>query len=164
MPKISDEPIPEETLASIRGCAADALAVLGRKFASADPVAVAEAVDAFAYRWQKGRRPQTDVVADLEEARLLLGSLWGEQLVNQFGWEWVQVNFADGSSAYGVVSRDRSLAVYPLEFLLGCLQDPGVDVTVALAFNLLLAGDVPRMPRGSYTNFMDGVHRIVPRD
>lgn len=164
MPKISAGPIPEETLASIRGCVADALAVLGREFASADPAAVVEAVNEFAYRWQKGRRPPADVVADLEEARLLFGSLWGEQLVKQFGWDWVQVSFPDGSSAYGVVSRDRSLAVYPLEFLLGCFQDPGVNMTVALAFNLLVAGGVPRMPRRSYTNVMDGVHRIVPRD
>jgi hypothetical protein len=164
MARISDEPVPHETLSSIRGCAVDALGLLGRKFASADPATVIKAIDTFAYRWQKGLRPSSDVISDLEEARLLFGSLWGEQLVKQFGWEWVQVNFHDGSFAYGVVSRDRSLATFPLEFMLGCLQDPGVDVTVELAFNLLLSGEVPRMPRRSYTNVMEGVRRVVPRD
>jgi hypothetical protein len=54
--------------------------------------------------------------------------------------------------------------IYPLDFMLGCMQDPGVDVTVALSFNMLLAGSVPAMKRRSYTNVMEGVHQIVPRD
>jgi hypothetical protein len=48
--------------------------------------------------------------------------------------------------------------------MLGCMQDPGVDVTVMLSFNMLLAGSIPKMRPQSYTNVMDGVHRIVPRD
>jgi hypothetical protein len=164
MAKMSDEPLNDETLTSIRGCANDALEVLGSKYASMDTARVVEAVDKFAYRWQKGKRPSTDVVEDTEQARLIFGSLWGEQLVKQFGWEWRQINFSDGSVAFGVVSPDRSLAIYPLDFMLGCMQDPSVDVTVALSFNMLLAGNVPKMKRQSYTNVMDGVHRIVPRD
>jgi hypothetical protein len=162
--KFSEQPISDEVMGSIRGCAADALTVLGPEFESADPPAVVKAIDAFAYRWQKGDRPPSEVVEDTDLARLIFGSLWGEQLVKQFAWEWVQVNFGDGSFAYGVVSPDRSLAVYPLEFMLGCMQDANVDVTVALAFNMLVAGSVPRMRRRSYTNVMEGVHRIIPRD
>jgi hypothetical protein len=164
MAKMSDAPLNDETMGSIRGCANDALQVLGPKYATADPVTVVEAVDKFAHRWQKGKRPSTDVVEDTEQARLIFGSLWGEQLVKQFGWEWRQVNFSDGSVAFGVVSPDRSLVIYPLDFMLGCMQDPGVDVTVALSFNMLLAGSVPAMKRRSYTNVMEGVHQIVPRD
>jgi hypothetical protein len=161
---VSDQPIPKKTMAHIEGCARDALKVLGAKLAEADPPAIVEAIDAFAYRWQKGRRPPADAVKDTEEARLIFGSLWGQQLVKQFGWEWVQVNFGDGSFTFAVVSSNRSLVVYPLDFMLGCMQDPGVDVTVALAFNMLVAGSVPKMRRQSYTNVMEGVHRIVPRE
>ena len=164
MAKMNEEPLNDETMASIRGCANDALQVLGPKYASSDPATVVEAVDNFAYRWQKGKRPSTDVVEDTEQARLIFGSLWGEQLVKQFGWEWAQVNFSDESVAFGVVSPDRSLVIYPLDFMLGCMQDPGVDVTVALSFNMLLAGSVPKMKQWSYANVMDGVHRLVPRD
>ena len=39
-----------------------------------------------------------------------------------------------------------------------------LDATVALSFNMLKAGKVPKMKKKSYTNVMDGVHRIVPRD
>src|SRR5262245_22757084 len=152
MAKMSDEPLSDETMASIRGCANDALKVLGPKYASAEPATVVEAVDKFAYRWQKGKRPSTEVVEDTEQARLIFGSLWGEQLCKRFGWEWAQVNFGDESVAFGVVSPERSLVIYPLDFMLGCMQDPGVDVTVALSFNMLVAGRVPKMKRRSYTN------------
>src|SRR5947209_5827585 len=124
MAKTSDEPLNDETMASIRGCANEALEILGPKYASADPETVVAAVDKFAYRWQKGKRPPADVVEDTEQARLLFGSLWGEQIVKRFGWEWAQVIFGDGSVAFGVVSSDRSLAIYPLDFMLGCMQDP----------------------------------------
>ena len=163
MAKMTDEPLNDETMGSIRGCAGDALTVLGLN-ATADPAALIEAADDFAHRWQKGDRPPSDAVEDTEQARLFFGSLWGEQLCRQFGWEWARVVFGDGSATFGVVSPDRSLAVYPLDFMLGCMQDAGVDVTVALSFNMLLAGSLPKMRRRSYTNVMDGVHRIVPRD
>src|SRR5262249_46051694 len=106
MAKMSDQPLNEETMASIHGCANDALQVLGPKCASPDPATVIKAVDKFAHDWQKGKRPSTDVVEDTEQARLIFGSLWGEQLVKQFGWEWAQVNFSDDSVAFGVVSPD----------------------------------------------------------
>jgi hypothetical protein len=162
---ISEEPIAAELMANIRGCAKDALAVLGSKYARAEPATIVEAIDDFAHRWQQGDRPPRKVVKDTEQARLIFGSLWGEQLVKQFGWQWTKVLFADDDGfAFGVVAPDRSLAIYPLDFMLGCMEDATVDVTVALSFNMLLEGTVPKMrPRG-YTNLMDGVHRIVPRD
>ena len=44
------------------------------------------------------------------------------------------------------------------------VQDPDVDETVALSFNMLKGAKVPKMKKKSYTKVMDGVHRIVPRD
>ena len=43
----TDEPLNDETMGSIRGCAGDALVVLGLE-PSASPTAIVEAVDAFA--------------------------------------------------------------------------------------------------------------------
>lgn len=162
---ITEEPIPDDILGPIKGCALDALKVLGQELAAADPTRIVEAVDEFAYRWQKGLRPPASIVEDGEEARLILGSLWGEQLVKEFGWQWAKVTFHDygDSIAFGVFAPDRSLAIYPLEFMLGALRDPGVDVTVMLSFNMLKAGKCLKMPARSYTNVMECVHRIVPR-
>lgn len=163
MANTTDEPMDDEAMGIIRACAGKALAVLGLN-AALPAAMLVEAVDDFAHRWQKSDRLPAEVIEDTEHARLYFGSLWGEQLCRQFGWEWRKVVFGDGSEAFGVVSPDRSLAVYPFHFMLGCMQDAGVDVTVLLSFNMLLAGSIPRMRRRSYTNVMDGVHRIVPRD
>lgn len=162
--RISEQPIAARLLGNITGCAQDALAALGSKYQGANPATLIEAIDDFARRWQKGDRPSRKVVKGTEQARLIFGSLWGMQLVKHFGWEWVQVNFGDDEFAIGSVSPDRSWAIYPLDFMLGCLEDPGVDVTVALSFNMLSEGTLPKMPQRSYTNLMDGVHRIVPRE
>lgn len=163
---ITEDRVPKDIMTNIRGCAKNALGVLGKKYLKAAPSKVVEAIDDFIYRWQRDDRPPEDVVEDDDTARLIMGSLWGEMLVEEFGWEWAKVTFHDydDSVAFGVFSPDRSLAIYPLEFLLGCVQDPDVDVTVALSFNMLKAGTIPKMKKKSYTNVMDGVQRIVPRD
>ncbi len=62
-----------------------------------------------------------------------------------------------------MLSPDRALAVYPIHFLIGCLQNPGVDATVMLSYNMLDAGQIPDPPPGTYFNLMDGVHRLIPR-
>ena len=160
---ITETPLPQDTLDTIKGCAGDALIVLALR-RTAGPRKVLAGVDAFACRWQAKDRPAKNVVKDGEEARLIMGSLWGEQLVKKFGWHWAQVTFHDhdDSIAFGVFSPDRSLAIYPLDFMLGCLRNKYVDVTVLLSFNMLLAGKIPEMKAKSYTNVMEGVHRIVP--
>lgn len=163
---VTEEPVPADVLGSIRGCAKDAIKVLGADFAKADPATIVAAIDDFVYQWQNGTRPPSNVIEDGEEARLIFGSLWGEQLVKQFGWQWAKVTFHDydDSIAFGVFSPDRSLAIYPLEFMLGCVNDPTVDATVMLSFNMLREGKIPKMKTKSYTNVMEGVQRIVPRD
>jgi hypothetical protein len=162
---ISEEAVSEAILDNIKACAMDARNALGPDFADADPPEVVNAIDDFAYHWQKGERPSTDLIAGGEDARLVMGSLWGEQLVKQFGWEWAKVTFHDhgDSVTFGVFSPDRSLAIYPLDFMLGCLNDPGVDVTVMLSYNMLEGGKIPKLESKSYSNVMEGVHRIVPR-
>ncbi len=166
---LTEEPIPSDIMGNIKGCADDALEVLGGDLSSADPVTIVDAIDDFAYRWQKGDRPPADVIEDGDDAPLIFGSLWGEQLVKQFGWQWAKVIFHDydDSCAFGVFSPERSLAIYPFEFMLGCMRNPAVDVTVMLSFNMLLAGEFQQEQEAnqkSYLNVMDVVHRIVPRD
>ena len=67
------------------------------------------------------------------------------------------------TSAPGVLSQNRAMAVYPIHFLLGCLKDPNVDATIMLSYNMLKEGKVADQPAGGYMNLMDGVHRIIPR-
>jgi hypothetical protein len=163
MAKITEERLPRSTAKALKGAVGDGLAIL-KLDATANPQTVIEAIDAFVDAWQEGRRPPKKVL-DPEDAPYALGSLWGEQLVRQFGWEWAMITFHDhgDSIAPGVLSPDRSLAVYPIHFLLGCLQDSGVDCTVALSFNMLVAGNVGKLKPKEYINLMDSVHRIIPK-
>jgi len=155
--------LDSDTASSLAGASKEGLEVLGLD-ASADAKAVIEAIDKFVFEWQEGKRPPSDGF-DPEDAPYALGSLWGDQLVRRFGWEWAMVTFHDhdDSVAPGVLSPDRSLAVYPIHFLFGALEDPDVDVTIALSYNMLEVGKVGKVKAKSFTNLMDGVQRIVPR-
>ena len=165
MANISENPIDPGTLSSLQGCANEGRELLGLSGKTAEPKAVVEAIDAFVYAWQKGKRPPKKKL-DPEDAPFIFGSLWGEQLAKRFGWQWAMVTFHDhgDSVAPAVLTPDRSLAVYPIHFLMGCFQDAGVDATVALSYNMLEAGSIGKLKPKGYVNLMDGVHRIVPRD
>lgn len=162
--KISDSPVADEIMEMINDCIDEGLQALGQNYAKASPVEVVAGVDDFVGRWRKGFRPPAELIDDEDEARFSLGSVWGAQLVNQFGWEWTNVDFGDDGSAVGVVSPDRSLAIYPFDFMGECFDDPECDPTILLSFNMLLEGNIPKMKKKSYTNVMDGVHRVIPRE
>jgi hypothetical protein len=159
----SEEPIDPSVFVSLEGSAGDGATLVGVSI-SDDPDSIVAAIDEFVFAWQGGKRPPKKVI-DPEDAPYALGTLWGQQLVRRFGWDWKMVTFHDhgDSTAPGVLSPDRSLAIYPIHFILGCLQDPTVDATVMLSYNMLKAGHTGEVAAGRYFNFMDGVHRIVPR-
>jgi hypothetical protein len=159
---ISEGPITDDMLANIRGCADDAATMLDLDRSNKSTADLVKAVNDFMYNWQKGKRPD---IPEEDDPSLTLGSLWGEQLAREFGWEWARVIFHDhdDSQAVGVFSPDRSLAIYPFHFVYGCMEN-NATVTIMLAFNMLRDGAIPKMPAGSYENVMDRVHHIVPPD
>ena len=162
MASISENPLAANISAGIKASAREGLEEL--RIEEPSPQRIIKEIDEFVFQWQQGNRPQSDA-GDMEVAPYMMGSLWGEQLVARFGWEWVQVTFHDhrDSKATAVASPDRALAVYPFAFLIGCFKNPHVDCTIALAYNMMEAGTIARVEPGEYFNLMDGVHRIVPR-
>jgi hypothetical protein len=163
MENVTEHPLEASTAEALLGSNEQGLHILGLDD-SADPPTVINAIDEFVDAWQQGDRPPADEL-DPEDAPFALGSLWGEQLVRQFGWEWGMITFHDhgNSKAPAVLSPDRALAIYPIHFLMGCMENDGVDCTVALAFNMLAAGSIGELEPRGYLNLMDGVHRIVPK-
>ena len=160
---ISETPISDDTLRSIRGCANDAAEMLGIDLAQKANAEIVEAVDSFVHRWQKGERPKVNEDDDLS---LTLGSLWAQQLVKEFGWQWATLTFHDrgDSKAIGVFSPDRSLAVYPFHFIHGCMEKDAT-VTIMLAYNMLKDGNsIPPLPAHGFENIMASIRHIVPRD
>ncbi|MEO8269447.1 MAG: hypothetical protein ABI557_07005 [Aureliella sp.] len=162
MPNISEENLDAELLGNIEDSAAEAVAMLGLG-TNATAEERVRAVDEYVDAWQKGKRPQDSGDDDLS---LTLGSLWGQQLASQLGWQWAGVTFHEfeDSKAVGVFSPDRALSIYPFHFIYGCIEN-GAPVTILLAYNMLVEGTkIPTLPRNGYENVMDNVHHVVPRD
>lgn len=156
---ITEKPPSQVILDNIPGAAAEGAELLGIRVDD-EPPNIVKAINDFL---MKERRTPTAGVDKWEGLALPLGSLWGEQLRRQFGWEWSGVIFHEhgNSEAVGIFAPDRSLVVYPFHFILGCLEHDAMP-TVLLAFNMMKAGSVPRLPARGFENLMDGVHHIVP--
>lgn len=158
----SEEPV-DPSMFPLEGAAEEGAAILGVSM-SDKPDSIVAAIDKFVFAWQGGKRKLKKGI-DPEDVPYMLGSLWGQQLVRKFGWDWKMVTFHEhgDSTAPGVLSPDRSLAVYPIHFIIGCFEDSTVDATIMLSYNMLKAGDTGEDKPGEYLNYMDVVHRIVPR-
>lgn len=192
--RITESPIEATTLATIQACALEAAERLELNVDEATPQQVVAAVDEAVYGLQREGLAQSGEIEsdeevpneegadeesadeesadqesadqELDDLAYTLGSLWGEQLVRQFGWRWAWVTFHDhdDSRTIGVFSPDRALAIYPFHFIHGCLRTHA-PVTILLAFDILVDGKrVPSLPPGGYENVMDNVHHVVPRD
>ena len=143
---------------NIKENAADASLLLRVDVETQTPAAIVAAIDLFLCRWQEGTRPDLDEDDDLS---LMLGSLWGAQLVEALGWQWASITLPDrkNSVVVGVFSPDRSLALFPFHAVRGCL-DKGAPVALRLAFNMLLEGTrLHALPAGGYRNVMEMLGR-----
>ena len=163
---VQERALSQEELDEFADYTNRAMTNLGLAASKADPGAIVQAVEDFVERWQaKRRNPLKQLLArgpSSVDVALGLGSVWGNQLVRQFGWQWTCIQ-QDDQELYAVVSPDRSLAVYPTYFIKACLDDPRVDCTAMLSFNMLEAGKVTGLPAQGYENLTQSVHRIVPR-
>jgi hypothetical protein len=161
MPGISEKPVSPDTRLSIKKCARSASKLLGIEPRASTPSIIAASIDEFICQWQAGKRPDP-IALPPDDAPLIIGSLWGEALVSRFKWDWAMITFQDNQNVMvpaavvpAVVSADRSLAIYPLDFLLACFTDSTVEVTVLQVYNQLKAGRVPHRRPGEYFNLMD---------
>lgn len=87
---------------------------------------------------------------DLEQAAYALGTLWGDEIRRACGWEWVYLQTGEGFEGWTVASPNRSHVCFPHHFVFGKLQDAQSDNTVALLFNMIVAGRVPSSSPGRY--------------
>jgi hypothetical protein len=157
--RISEQPLDPEIASNLIGAAAEGAALVGVK-PDAEPLKIVEAINAFVAKPPKSWFKKVDNWTD---RALPLGSLWGAQMVRQFGWEWASITQHDQGDAKAmcVFDQRRSLAIYPFEFIFGCLESKSYP-TILLAFNMLVAGKVPELDAAGYMNLMDGVRHVVP--
>jgi hypothetical protein len=150
--------IPPSTLSNIEGAAGGRAELVGVEL-DATPLEIVTAINTFVSKPPRTRGR----IDNWTDRSLPLGSLWGCHIVRQFRWEWAGVIFHEhnDSKAYGVFSKDKSLAVYPWHFIFGCLENKA-PVTILLSFNMLAAGKIPAQEPKAYVNLMEHVHHIVP--
>ena len=91
------------------------------------------------------------------------GAVWGEQLVQAFGWRW-QYAVRKKEFERAVVSPDESFVVYPDNYVGRMLRPPYDDVTLMLMFNMIEAGKLPESEAGGMEDISDGrLRHIVPK-
>lgn len=134
--------------------------------AQATPADVVAAVDGYVDGWP--RRDAAQVRAELAQSEDVIhlswavGALWGNAIVQQFGWEWV-VLIENGDEQYGVVAKDRALVVHPADFVRACFYDAERDFTAMLMFNMLIADRFKTWEPKGLSDLSEAVTRVVPR-
>ena len=153
-----ESPTDPERMRLIEAVSNEAAAYLGVDPMSDNPASIVKAVDAAIVRIVFG---EAVPIPESEEKDLVLGALWGAQMVREFGWSWADMRFGETLDV-AVVSPARDMAIYPFTFVTDCIAKRRV-CTVELSFNML------RERKGetifaaeSYESVMMHVRHIVP--
>lgn len=123
-----------------------------------EPAQVLEAVDRY-IDWLQDA-PETDD-RDPERTMFSLAALWGQQLVKALGWSW---DCCEGvGNLLAVATENRSMVVAPFHFVRACMEDPKLDCTILLSFNMINGKPQDSFPVRDYNNLMESAFRIVPK-
>jgi hypothetical protein len=87
----------------------------------------------------------------LDDMGQALGTLWGESVCRELGWEWAEIVRGEQLVGVGIVSPTRSLVICPVPYIRRLLADRTSDPTSLLLYNMLKAGSIPEGQAGSYT-------------
>lgn len=158
---VVETPPSAETMRLIDLVAADAAKILGVSL-DESPKTILEAVNECVHDVKKGDGPKLDEDADIV---MLLGALWGNQLVKALSWEWANIDLTDRDppfAAIGVVSPNRDKVIYPFNFISLCLEKD-VVVSTLLVYNVLVEKpETTVYEPGSCENMMTRIAHIVP--
>ncbi len=146
--EIFDEPVAPDLAEEIAKQTEHAMQLLFPGDKKAKPKAIATAILNHVDAIHRGKVR----VSPKERAglTLALACLWGDAVVREL--EWAQVRWKDGGSI-GIVEPKRRFVLYPLPYMKRMLEDPEVDNTILLLFNMLVGGNVPDAAPGSYVSF-----------
>jgi hypothetical protein len=122
-------------------------------------------VDSFIRRRKNLLAPLKGVEGDNAEAAAALGTVWGNQVAREFGWEWICV-MIDGEEHFVAAAPDRALVIFAHEYVRECLDSKTMDCAIALSFDMLRAGAIEPPAALSYTSMMKQAKRTHsrPRD
>ena len=76
------------------------------------------------------------------EAVLTLGVMVGDVYVRELGWEWVNLEYPDGS-AFAVVDPTHVVGNQPMNWVYDIAVNPGREIALVLNLAMAVAGDLP---------------------
>lgn len=157
-PALTENPTEPERARLIEAVTKDGAIHLGVDVANDSPAHIVKIINETIVKLVFG---EVAPIPDSEQKDLVLGCLWGSQMVREFGWSWVDIHFKDALDV-AVVSPARDMAIYPFRFVGECIAKRCV-CTVALSFNMLLERKGETIfPANSYENVMKHIRHIVP--
>lgn len=110
------------------------------------PASIVDAINNYAGSARTtGQQPET---ADI----ISIGALLGFQYVRQFGWDWFELDYGNGESAFAVLNSGHSLGNQPLNWAYGVLVER-TEINFLLNFNMVATGSVPTGTTGDPTMF-----------
>ncbi|MEJ8851793.1 hypothetical protein [Variovorax rhizosphaerae] len=127
----------------------------------ASPMRIVTTLQAFVEKHQRQQESQWSLRREGVErpshtgAARALATVWGDQLVRVFGWEWICLMF-EGEEHFVVVQPDRSLAVFAAEYVEACLNLE-MGCAIRPAFDQLRANAFPAQAPLSYVSVMQWV-------
>ena len=76
--------------------------------------------------------------------------VFGEELCRVMGWSWVQLSFEDGFEGLAVAEPGYGLAMLPIHFIYGLLEDPDQDNTIGMLFQMICRSETPEVSDGDW--------------
>jgi hypothetical protein len=155
---ITESPTDTERSQLISSVTQDAAKYLNLDLEQNTPIEIIKAVNEAITKTVFG---ESVPIPENEEQDLILGCLWGAQMVRELQWSWADIHVGN-SLDIAVVSPSRDMAIYPFTFVADCIGKRRI-CTVELAFNMLIERkDAPVFTPGTYENVMMHVKHIVP--
>lgn len=154
----AESPTDPERKRLLESVTKDAAGYLGVDLVNDTPVHIVKSVNSVIVRIVFG---QPTPIPESEEKDLVLGCLWGAQMVREFDWSWADIRFGDALDV-AVVSPERDMAIYPFTFVADCIAKRCI-CTVALSFNMLMErkGETIFEPK-RYESLMTHIRHVVP--
>ena len=86
----------------------------------------------------------------LQNMSKCLGCLWGQVICDEFGWTWALIKNDEGAEQCGVVTPNRSHAVYPLQFVHDLLAGSSPETGSLPLYHRILTGQIPASKERAY--------------
>jgi hypothetical protein len=160
----SERSLTVEELAIFNNYGAIGMQLIGH-VPSNRPEVLAAGVDAYIQRRKRPLKHLLTFMKDPERdnavAARALGTVWANQVVREFGWEWICMTLDDKEHIVPA-APDRSLVLFAPEYVEECLVSKDTQCKVAVSMDMLRTGALPVQGTLSYSRMMKVVRRAQP--